>query len=155
MFNQSEPELPQLPNRKVLYLIFDKQRLKASSNLVTQNSELHLNTADRPLQLHEKEESSAYPSVGNKRLLFSLGEGERSCWKKAYKLKKTGWSAPQPSSRKVWSSPDSSSTSYSKTRRVLPQLFRGSRRALLSSRELLCLLVSRLSNMRRLKRPHS
>ena len=27
---------------------------------------------------------------------------ERSCWKRAYKLKKTGWSAPQPSVSLDW-----------------------------------------------------
>ena len=61
-------------------------------------------------------------------------------------------SGPPPS---IWKEIDRSSTLYSKTRRVLPQLFRGSRRELLSSRELLCLLVNRLSVMKKLKRPHS
>ena len=69
-------ELPQLPKRKVLYLI------------------LHFNKAGRPLQFDEKEESSAYPSVRKNFLPHFLGKEKNRApdylfflfrrWKRAY-----------------------------------------------------------------------
>ena len=60
------------PVFKVLYLLLDKKR--ASSNAMRQH-EGPISIADKPLQLHEKEEGSVYPSVGKKRPPCSLGKG--------------------------------------------------------------------------------
>ena len=89
-------------NVQVFYLILDKKR--ASSHVIRKQEDPISKTRDRPFQLHEKErapftaqsarrdllslwvrdvhekeESSVYPSVGEKRPPFSLGKGKRSC----------------------------------------------------------------------------
>ena len=58
-------------NVQVFYLILDKKR--ASSHVI-RKQRTPSQTRDRPFQLHEKEESSIYRSVGKKRPPFSLGK---------------------------------------------------------------------------------
>ena len=69
---QKRREFPGLPTRKFFYPILDKKKLRASANLMTQKRATAQEKTDRLLQLHEREESSAYPSV-----LLSLKVRER------------------------------------------------------------------------------
>ena len=129
----------------------------------------HLKIADKPLQLHEKEKGSVYPSVGKKGHPFCLGKGNKrapiSCSSsengRELPLKKRGWSSTGLVLARSQAFKHKKIDPLLRVPRQEESFLQvavdkmDKRRELLSRRELHYLLVSRLLVLRRFKKPPS
>ena len=105
---QESTELPQLPKRKIFCLIFDKQRLRASSNLVRQKrASSQQSTQSPPTSRERRELAPLTPQLATRGCLSVLAR-ERDPVGREHTLKKKGWSLPPTFKQKSLVLPPSS-----------------------------------------------
>ena len=138
-----------LPSRKALYLILDKKRLRASSNLMRQKRAA-FQKKDRQAPPRYRERREPRPQSARRNLLFVyVMEGDP--YYPLYLFKR--WKSACAQEEKVALAP-----TFKQRSLVLPSTFKKKKKLCMSCkrrRKLHHLLVSRFSILRKVKRPHS